>query len=244
MLIVSTFHLVRGPIVTRSMEINKRLKTGDKSLPFKEVISCNIVSCYINYVNHLHSVCNCIFRLQGNPQSLEQAPLTYMRDILSLVVNPSLKGRCSFPSDIVSRAEKYMAGIPSVGAYSESQGISVVRDEVAQFLLDRDGFPADPASIFLTNGASDGVRLCMQTIMRDPSSGFKDGCMTPIPQYPLYSALISLLNGQFVPYHLDESNDWSCSTQELTTSLSQAQSQGVTVRALVIINPGNPTGKQ
>lgn len=166
-----------------------------------------------------------------------------MRDIISLVVNPSLKHRCSFAPDIVTRAEKYLAGIPSVGAYSESQGISVVRDEVVQFLEERDGFPADPANIFLTNGASDGVRLCMQTIMRDPASGVKDGCMTPIPQYPLYSALITLLNGNFVPYHLDEKHDWSCSTDELTASLSAAQSQGVTVRALVIINPGNPTGE-
>jgi len=203
------------------MEINKRLKLGDSTLPFKEVISCNI----------------------GNPQSLEQAPLSYMRDILSLVVNPSLKGRCSFPPDIIARAEKYLAGIPSVGAYSESQGISVVREEVGKFLEERDGFPADPANIFLTNGASDGVRLCMQTMMRDPASGFKDGCMTPIPQYPLYSALITLLNGNFVPYHLNESKDWSCSTQELTASLTKAQSDGVTVRALVIINPGNPTGR-
>lgn len=43
-------YAVRGPIVSRSMEINKRLKTGDPSLPFKEVISCNIVSYFSIYI--------------------------------------------------------------------------------------------------------------------------------------------------------------------------------------------------
>lgn len=74
----------------------------------------------------------------------------------------------------------------------------------SDFLSERDGFAADSRNIFLTNGASDGVRLCMQTIMRNPQSGFQDGVLTPIPQYPLYSALITLLNGSFVAYHLDE----------------------------------------
>jgi alanine transaminase len=180
--------------------------------------------------------------IQGNPQSLEQTPLTYIRDILSLVINPSLKQRTNFPADIISRAEKYLSGIPSVGAYSDSQGILAVREEICQFLRERDGFEADPWNIFLTNGASDGVRLCMQTIMRDTTSGFRDGVMTPIPQYPLYSALITLLNGAFVAYHLNEDEDWSCTPDTLTESLYKAKNEGITVRALVIINPGNPTG--
>lgn len=46
--------------------------------------------------------------------------------------------------------------------YITIQGILTVRQEVSDFLLRRDGFPADPADIFLTNGASEGVRLCMQ----------------------------------------------------------------------------------
>ncbi len=42
---------------------------------------------------------------------------------------------------------------------------------MSEFLLERDGYKSDPGDIFLTNGASDGVRLCMQTVMRDPSTG-------------------------------------------------------------------------
>lgn len=85
-----------------------------------------------------------------------------------------------------------------MGAYSESQGISEVRQEVADFLTERDGYTGDAKNIFLTNGASDGVRLCLQTVLRDPTAAghYKDGIMTPIPQYPLYSALITLLKGK------------------------------------------------
>lgn len=42
------------------------------------------------------------------------------------------------------------------------QGILAVREEVCEFLHERDGYPANAQDIFLTNGASEGVRLCMQ----------------------------------------------------------------------------------
>ena len=220
-LVKAASYAVRGPIVTRSMELKEAL-TKTNTLPFKAVVSCNI----------------------GNPHSLEQKPLSFIRDVVSVVVNPSLKGRASFPPDVIERADRYLAGLTGgAGAYTESQGIPAVRADVAAFLEQRDGYKADPANIFLTNGASEGVRLCMQTILRDPSTGAKDGILTPIPQYPLYSALTTLLQGHLVAYYLDESKDWSCTTENLTKSLNKATAEGVTTRALVVINPGNPTGQ-
>ena len=78
---------------------------------------------------------------------------------------------------------------------------------------------------------------------RDPSSGFKDGVLTPIPQYPLYSALSTLLQATLVPYYLDESNGWNCTPKMLSQALKNAKNEGITPRALVVINPGNPTGQ-
>ena len=78
---------------------------------------------------------------------------------------------------------------------------------------------------------------------RDPSSGFKDGVLTPIPQYPLYSALSTLLQAKLVPYYLDESNGWNCTPKMLSQALKNAKNEGITPRALVVINPGNPTGQ-
>lgn len=96
-----------------------------------------------------------------------------------------------------------------MGAYSNSQGIQSVREEVAEFITERDGYPASADQIFLTNGASEGVRFIMQLLVRNPSQGFKDGLLVPIPQYPLYSAMTTLLDGNLCPYYLDESAGWS-----------------------------------
>eukprot|EP01038_Epipyxis_sp_PR26KG_P006245 gene6245-8603_t len=214
-------YAVRGPIIHRAAELAAQLKQPHHGLPFNKIISCNI----------------------GNPQALEQKPISFVRDVLSLVINPSLKNMVSFPTDVVERAEKYLRSIPNIGAYTESQGILAVREEICQFLFERDGFDANVNEIFLTNGASEGVRLCMNTILRDPGHGFKDGILAPIPQYPLYSAMTTLLEGCLVPYYLDESNGWNCSIESLKESLENARKDGICVRALVIINPGNPTSQ-
>ena len=63
-----------------------------------------------------------------------------------------------------------------------------VREEVAAFLAARDGHPADPEQIFLTDGASSGVKMGLATLIRNEN----DGILTPVPQYPLYSATITL----------------------------------------------------
>lgn len=206
--------------MAKSQELGEALKAGN-ALPFNKIISCNI----------------------GNPQALEQKPLSFSRDVLSLVMNPSLKDRVKFPADVVAKAERYLSTIPGLGAYTESQGIITVREDVSKFLEQRDGYPSDPKDIFLTNGASEGVRVCMQTFLRDPQSGFKDGILAPIPQYPLYSALTTLLQGSLEPYYLDEGNAWACSKASLKDALAKAKANGTTIRALVVINPGNPTGQ-
>ena len=195
-------YAVRGPINKRSLEIADILnsKEGGNSFPFRKVVACNI----------------------GNPHALGQRSMTFVRDVLSIVINPSLIEMAKFPKDTVARGKKYLQATPDVGAYTNSQGILAVREEISQFLKQRDGYISSPQDIFLTNGASDGVRFCMQALLRDPRTGFNDGIMTPIPQYPLYSALTTLLQAHQIPYYLDEEADWSFSAELLTESLKDA----------------------
>lgn len=123
---------------------------------------------------------------------------------------------------------------------------------VAAFIGERDGTPADPEEIFLTNGASEGVRYMMQSLVRPKLAGYNDGILVrgfgsvfidvcvsvclcrftylhahihtphthplkqvPIPQYPLYSALTTLLNGNLVPYYLQEEAGWALQPEDL-----------------------------
>lgn len=66
--------------------------------------------------------------------------------------------------------------------------------------------------------------------------------MIPIPQYPLYSATISLLGAQEVGYYLNEDKGWEADLSDLTLSYNSAKAQGINPKILVVINPGNPTG--
>lgn len=92
--------------------------------------------------------------------------------------------------------------------------------------------------IFLTSGASGGVSSLMQILI----SSSDVGVMIPIPQYPLYSATLSLYDAKPVPYYLDEANDWAVNVEAMAKSVDEARAKGVDVRACVVINPGNPTG--
>ena len=177
----------------------------------------------------------------GNPQSLGQKALTWNRQILALCEYPALMELApgAFPADVTETAKAILAGTKhGLGAYSESRGVRYIREAVAEFILERDHMRVDPDAIFLTDGASKGV----QTILRLLISGPADGIMVPIPQYPLYSATITLYEGRMVPYYLDEANGWKLSRPMLEASLAQAKAEGTHVKAICVINPGNPTG--
>ncbi|MCL1907754.1 MAG: aminotransferase class I/II-fold pyridoxal phosphate-dependent enzyme [Holophagaceae bacterium] len=177
----------------------------------------------------------------GNPQALKQKPLTFMRQMLSLCQYPDLMDKCAdkFPPDVIENAKRVLAGTKhGVGAYSESKGVRFIREAVAEFIKERDGIYADPEAIYLTDGASKGV----QTALRILIGGSQDGVMIPIPQYPLYSATLTLYEGKQIDYYLDENHDWKLSKQLLEASLVEAKRFNVNVRAICVLNPGNPTG--
>jgi alanine transaminase len=66
--------------------------------------------------------------------------------------------------------------------------------------------------------------------------------MVPIPQYPLYTATLSVLDARVVPYYLDEENQWGTSMEAIRTAYDKAMTEGTDVKAICVINPGNPTG--
>ncbi|KAK3717441.1 alanine transaminase [Vermiconidia calcicola] len=222
--VVSAQYAVRGELAIRSEQYRAQLGKGEgKDLPFDSVIAANI----------------------GNPQQLDQKPITFFRQVTSLMENPELLQHESvlldtmgYKSDVIDRAKRLLKDVKSVGAYSQSQGAPSIRQSVADFIERRDGYSADPANIYLCAGASSGVNSLMNIICSTPNVGV----LVPIPQYPLYTATMSLMNSQVVPYYLDEASRWSTDIPHMRDALKQAQKKGIDVRAVVVINPGNPTG--
>lgn len=224
-------YAVRGPIAQRAAELRK---SG------RRIIPCHI----------------------GNPQALGQEPVGFYRRVLSLVEEPSriarerrlnrmLAGSAEMPAgELVSEeclraAEAILAGLESgTGAYTESNGPAFIREAIARYIDRRDGagappaVPSDPGSIFLTNGASEGARFVLEMLIAGP----EDGVMIPIPQYPLYSATIKKCGGVQVGYYPDEDAGWALRAPMLEASFAEASRKGVRVKAIVVINPANPTG--
>ncbi|HXY69560.1 MAG TPA: aminotransferase class I/II-fold pyridoxal phosphate-dependent enzyme [Gemmatimonadales bacterium] len=205
-------YAVRGPIPARAQQLEAQ---------GRKITYCNI----------------------GNPLAFVQRPLTYLRQILCLAEYPALLDDPAalrhFPGDVVDKVRAILARHPAgTGAYSQSAGIPFIRQAVAEFITRRDGIPADKDRILLTDGASKGVEAAVVALLRDRN----DGILIPIPQYPLYSAEIALRGGKAVGYHLDESRHWQLREETLLSSHARARAEGIRPAAIVVINPGNPTG--
>ncbi|KAH3686222.1 hypothetical protein WICPIJ_002800 [Wickerhamomyces pijperi] len=216
--VIAAEYAVRGLIPARAEELKKKLQRHPHEVPFKSIINANI----------------------GNPQQLKQKPITFYRSVLSILQSPSLLETDVFPEDVKARAKTLLDNVGSVGAYSHSQGSSVVRESIAKFITERDnGALAHPKDIYLTTGASDAVKVIFEVIL----NGEKDnGVLIPIPQYPLYTAALALKNATPIPYYLKESDNWGTNPQEIDDLVSQAEKFQVKPKILVVINPGNPTG--
>jgi len=213
--VINTYYAVRGPIVARAQQLEN---SG------KEIIYCNI----------------------GNPQALKQKPLSFVRNTLAACEQPELlkSSNSAFMEDVREKAHYILEQSKhGLGAYSESKGLGFVRKAIADFIISRDSFDgvkqiADFEHIYLTDGASKGVQAALTLLIAKKN----DGILIPIPQYPLYSATLTLYGGQQIGYYLDEESGWSLDEQMLENAMQEALTKGVRVRAIVVINPGNPTG--
>ncbi|GLH05997.1 Uncharacterized protein GBIM_11527 [Gryllus bimaculatus] len=214
-------YVLSGPLVSRAAAIEKELEQGAKK-PFKEVINA----------------------VTGDLQAMGQPPITFTRQVLALVSYPELIKYSNFPDDVKERAKFLLAGCSggSTGSYSEASGVEIVRRRVAAFIEERDGFSSNWQDIILCAGASTGIKAVLK-LLDCETSGLKTGVMVPIPHYPLFPAVIADFNNmQQMNYYLDESNGWAISIKELKRALNDTKGT-CKPRALVVINPGNPTGQ-
>ncbi|XP_060608554.1 alanine aminotransferase 2-like [Ruditapes philippinarum] len=215
-------YAVRGPIVIRAGEIEQELAKGVKK-PFTEVIRANIGDCH----------------------ATGQKPITFLRQVVAICTDPErLMNDPSYPADAKDRARRILDSCAgqSVGSYSDSSGVRVIREDIAKYISERDGHPSSPDDIFLSTGASDSIKTIMKLMMTGESGKDRAGIMIPIPQYPLYTATIAEYNAHPIGYYLDESNTWALNIPEMKRAINEARNHCIP-RAIVIINPGNPTGQ-
>jgi alanine-synthesizing transaminase len=116
--------------------------------------------------------------------------------------------------------------------YSDSHGIPEAVDAVIGHYAGVPGFPAlDHARVFLGNGVSELITMTCQALIDND-----DEVLIPSPDYPLWTAMVTLAGGRAVHYRCDENDDWNPDLVDMAAKITDR------TRAIVVINPNNPTG--
>jgi alanine-synthesizing transaminase len=132
--------------------------------------------------------------------------------------------------DVIMR--DMIAALPGAQGYSDSRSIVSARRAVVARYEDVPGFPdLDVDDVYLGNGVSELIIMTMQALLDDG-----DEVLLPAPDYPLWTAAVSLAGGTPVHYLADETDDWNPDLADVESKITDR------TKALVVINPNNPTG--
>lgn len=121
--------------------------------------------------------------------------------------------------------------LPTAQGYCESKGLYSARKAVMQHYQQRGLLSADIDDIYLGNGASELITIAMQALLNNG-----DEVLVPAPDYPLWTASVSLAGGKPRHYICDEQSDWFPDLDDIRSKITNR------TKAIVIINPNNPTG--
>ena len=115
--------------------------------------------------------------------------------------------------------------------YVDSKGLFSARKAIMQYCQLK-GFPdIDVNDIYIGNGVSELIPMALQALLEND-----DEVLVPMPDYPLWTACVSLSGGKAVHYVCDESANWYPDLDDIRSKITSR------TKALVIINPNNPTG--
>ena len=184
---------------------------------------------------------NIVFCNIGNPQHFDQKPITFGRQLIAATEDPELLERGIYPEDVVEKARFLLENFNgnSTGSYSPTKGYECIRQAVAKHIAKSDDTDApDIENIFLINGASEGGAATLETLITGP----KDAILISRPQYPFYSAAIARFGGTAVYYDFNEEEGWTLNREQLKQTAREARNKGLNIKAMVVIDPNNPTG--
>jgi len=127
--------------------------------------------------------------------------------------------------------EEVTRSIGGAQGYSDARGIAPARLAVAEYYSERGVAVSGPDDVFLGNGVSELIVMALQALL-NPG----DEVLVPSPDYPLWTGAVNLCGGHAVHYRCAEDEGWAPDLEHLAAQVTER------TRALVIINPNNPTG--
>jgi alanine-synthesizing transaminase len=132
------------------------------------------------------------------------------------------------PPHLIEAVERAMRD--GDNGYAPSVGILPAREAVAAECAGR-GMPVSPDRVVITAGTSEGIELALTAL-----AGPGDEVLVPVPTYPLYTAVLAKIGARPAAYRTDPDNGWLPDLAHLRSLISER------TRALVVIDPNNPTG--
>ncbi|GEA51566.1 aminotransferase [Vibrio inusitatus NBRC 102082] len=124
-----------------------------------------------------------------------------------------------------------LRNLPTSQGYCDSKGIYSARKAVVQYYQRKGLRSLDVEDVYMGNGVSELIVMAMQALLNNG-----DELLVPAPDYPLWSAAVSLSGGNPVHYLCDEQSDWFPDIADIRSKITPK------TRGLVLINPNNPTG--
>ncbi|BDX19629.1 aminotransferase [Halopseudomonas aestusnigri] len=121
--------------------------------------------------------------------------------------------------------------LPTAQGYSDSRGLFSARKAVMHYTQTKNIPGVGIEDIYLGNGVSELIVMSMQGLLNNG-----DEVLIPAPDYPLWTASVSLSGGKPVHYLCDEQSDWYPDIEDIRSKITP------NTRAMVVINPNNPTG--
>ncbi|MBU3537988.1 aminotransferase class I/II-fold pyridoxal phosphate-dependent enzyme [Polynucleobacter sp. UK-Gri1-W3] len=121
--------------------------------------------------------------------------------------------------------------LSNASAYSDSKGIFAARKAIMQYCQEKGIQGVTLDDVYTGNGVSELIVLSMNALLNDG-----DEVLVPMPDYPLWTAAVSLSSGTPVHYLCDESKEWAPDLNDLRKKITPR------TKAIVVINPNNPTG--
>lgn len=132
------------------------------------------------------------------------------------------------PDEIV---HDMIANMQSAAGYTDSKGMFAPRKAIMQYTQEKKIKGVDIEDIYIGNGASELIVMTMQGLL-----DIGDEVLVPTPDYPLWTAAVSLGGGSPVHYICDEENEWYPDIQDMKSKITER------TKAIIVINPNNPTG--
>ncbi|MFM8738484.1 MAG: pyridoxal phosphate-dependent aminotransferase [Betaproteobacteria bacterium] len=132
------------------------------------------------------------------------------------------------PDEIV---QDMIRNLANAAGYTDSKGLFAPRKSVVHYTQEKNITGVTVDDVYLGNGASELIVMALNGLLDNA-----DEILVPAPDYPLWTAAVSLSGGQPVHYLCDEQSDWMPDLEDIKRKITPR------TKGIVVINPNNPTG--